>query len=314
MRARPLTIAGRLALVVAALLLCAGIAQAAGVRLAALPGTVTGGFAATDSRVTAAPQTTSVGGTPGPGIVVGPVIRRSRPIAAVPAIRTIRPGARTTFQIRIQPGRTVRSYRLKLWRAPAGIGLRLNHRRTKRLALVTVRTAPGLRLGRYRLRISAYPRRVPGVRRNLRVLRATMTLVVAYPSPVGVQGEPAPPGKLFAAGEVAEPLAPGVTRPVRLVLTNALDSAVDVIALTVTVLSVAPVDGGSCTTADFTTTPAALATPLRIPAQTSATLQTLGLAAGAWPSVTMVNRPVSQDGCKGASVALRFDVQGREPA
>ena len=31
------------------------------------------------------------------------------------------PGARTTFAIRVQPARTVRSYRLKLWKAPRGV-------------------------------------------------------------------------------------------------------------------------------------------------------------------------------------------------
>jgi len=29
--------------------------------------------------------------------------------------------------------------------------------------------------------------------------------------------------------------------------------------------------------------------------------------------VSMIDRPVSQDGCKGASVALKFSVEGREP-
>ena len=29
--------------------------------------------------------------------------------------------------------------------------------------------------------------------------------------------------------------------------------------------------------------------------------------------MTMIDRPVSQDGCKGAAVALRFNVEGREP-
>ncbi len=136
--------------------------------------------------------------------------------------------------------------------------LRLNRRRTRRKATLTVRTTAGIHTGRYTLRISAWPRRRPGVRRKLKVLRAKLTLVVAVPAAVVPQGEVVPPGKLFAAGDVAEPLAPGVARPVNLVLTNSFGTAVDVTALTVTVTGVTPASGGTCTEADFATLPASL--------------------------------------------------------
>ena len=307
-------IAGRVAAVLGVLLLCTGLASAAGVRLPSLPAGTTGGAAAPGVRAPAAQTSPPVGGTPSSGRTVSDrVIRRPRPISASPASRTIRPGTRTTFAIRVQPARTVRSYRLKLWKAPKGVTLRLSRTRTRRNATLTVRTAAGIRTGRYNLRVSAWPRRRPGVRRKLKVLRAKVTLVVAVPAPVVPQGDTVPPGRLFAAGDIAEPLAPGVARPVNLVLTNAFATAVDVTALTATIVSVAPVPGGACSEADFTTTPASLPQPLRLLAETSRTLLALGLPRGAWPVVTMVDRPVSQDGCKGAAVALRFNVEGREP-
>ena len=315
MRSRTLHhLAGRVAAALGILLLCTGLASAAGVRLPHLPAAATGGTSAPDARTPAAQTTPPVGGTPSSGRTVSNrVIRRPRPISASPATRTIRPGARTTFAIRVQPARTVRSYRLKLWKAPRGVTLRLNRTRTRRKATLTVRTDAAIHTGRYVLRISAWPRKRPGVRRKLKVLRAKLTLVVAVPAAVVPQGDPVPPGKLFAAGDVAEPLAPGVSRQVNLVLTNAFDTAVDVTALTATVTAVTPAPGGSCSEADFSTTPASLPVPLRLEAQTSHSLLALGLPRGAWPAVSMIDRPVSQDGCKGASVALRFNVEGREP-
>ena len=148
-----------------------------------LPAAATGGASAPDGRAPAAQTTPPVGGTPSSGRTVSDrVIRRPRPISASPATRTIRPGARTTFAIRVQPARTVRSYRLKLWKAPKGVTLRLNRTRTRRKATLTVRTTAGIHTGRYTLRISAWPRRRPGVRRKLKVLRAKLTLVVAVPA------------------------------------------------------------------------------------------------------------------------------------
>ncbi len=305
----PLNFLRRVAAVLALLLVSAGLASAAGVRIAA---PATGGTVSPQPASAATPVTPSVGGTPSPGPVILPIIRRRRPISASPAVRTIRPGARTTFVIRLQPSRTVRSYRLRLWRAPKGVTLHLNHTRARTRATLTVRTTATIRTGRYTLRISAWPRRRPGARRAPKVLRTAMALVVSVPKPVRSDSTPVPAGKLYAAGDVTDPLVPGVARPIHVVVTNAFAGPVDVTAITATVTAVAPVDGGACSTADFTTMPATLSTPLRIPADTSATLLALGLPRGSWPAAMLVDRAVNQDGCKGALVALRFDVQGRD--
>ena len=99
-----------------------------------------------------------------------------------------------------------------------------------------------------------------------------------------------------------------------LVLTNAFGTAVDVTALTATVTgrhARAPVARARRRTSRRC--PASLPAPLRLAAETSRTLLALGLPRSAWPVVTMIDRPVSQDGCKGAAVDLRFNVEGREP-
>jgi hypothetical protein len=38
----------------------------------------------------------------------------------------------------------------------------------------------------------------------------------------------------------------------------------------------------------------------------------MDLADESWPAVGMVDRPVNQDGCKGASVTLRYEASGVE--
>jgi hypothetical protein len=48
--------------------------------------------------------------------------------------------------------------------------------------------------------------------------------------------------------------------------------------------------------------------PLRVPGKGSVTLPAQGISA---PTIQLVNRPVSQDGCKGASFPLRFTVSAR---
>jgi hypothetical protein len=48
---------------------------------------------------------------------------------------------------------------------------------------------------------------------------------------------------------------------------------------------------------------------LRLPAGTS-DLAKLGVPAASWPRLTMLNRSVNQDGCKGAVVRLRFKARG----
>ena len=60
-----------------------------------------------------------------------------------------------------------------------------------------------------------------------------------------------------------------------------------------------------CPVSDFALTQFSGVHPFLIP-QGSWSLKSLGFAEARWPSVRLVNRPVNQDGCKGATITLTF--------
>ena len=60
-----------------------------------------------------------------------------------------------------------------------------------------------------------------------------------------------------------------------------------------------------CTTSDFAVTQFRGSYPFEIPAGNSA-LQSLGFAGSTWPTVRLVNRPVNQDGCQGATITIAY--------
>jgi hypothetical protein len=65
-----------------------------------------------------------------------------------------------------------------------------------------------------------------------------------------------------------------------------------------------------CTSGDFSIRQFSGSFPLVIPASRTRTLAQLGIPAAQWPQVTVLNRPVDQDGCKGASLTLTYTGRG----
>lgn len=61
-----------------------------------------------------------------------------------------------------------------------------------------------------------------------------------------------------------------------------------------------------CTIADFAVTQFSGEYPFLIPSGLSS-LQSLGFAQSTWPGVRLIDRPVNQDGCKGATITLSYD-------
>jgi hypothetical protein len=129
--------------------------------------------------------------------------------------------------------------------------------------------------------------------------------------------KPTPPSLPYTiAGNVATPLYPG-RAPSRIDVSFTNPNAgnggygpvgVRVARLTMTISRVsAPAATGlhPCPISDFALTQFAGAYPFLIP-QGSSSLQSLGFAEATWPSVRLVNRPVNQDGCKGATITLTF--------
>jgi hypothetical protein len=49
---------------------------------------------------------------------------------------------------------------------------------------------------------------------------------------------------------------------------------------------------------------------ITLPAQTAKNLSSLDLPAEQWPQVGLLERPVNQDGCKGASLTLGYAADG----
>jgi hypothetical protein len=60
-----------------------------------------------------------------------------------------------------------------------------------------------------------------------------------------------------------------------------------------------------CAASDFAVTQFLGTYPFQIP-EGSSTIQSLGFAVGMWPTVRLRNRPVNQNGCKGATVTLAY--------
>lgn len=114
----------------------------------------------------------------------------------------------------------------------------------------------------------------------------------------------------FKIAGSASGLAPNVTKPIDLALSNRSGSDLWVYSLTTAIGAVnAPsaTPALPCTAADFSIHQySGLLPVLLLPAHGSTSLSARGLAQATWPSVTMLNRPVNQNGCKGATLTFSY--------
>jgi hypothetical protein len=109
-------------------------------------------------------------------------------------------------------------------------------------------------------------------------------------------------------GTVQTTLIPGVSSPIRLGFTNPNKHPVRIRQVRVTVTRVtAPFADAAhpCGAADFEVRQLRRGV-LRIPAKRFTDLAGLGVPVSGWPQVVMRNRPVNQDGCKGAQLTLKY--------
>jgi hypothetical protein len=115
-------------------------------------------------------------------------------------------------------------------------------------------------------------------------------------------------GLFRISGSPRERLAPGLTVPLDLMLTNPQAVAVSVRSVAVWVASVsAPrADAGHpCGARDFAVAQYS-GRGLRLRPRSKTTLGRLGFARSRWPRLSMLNRPINQDGCKGAALTLAY--------
>jgi hypothetical protein len=114
-------------------------------------------------------------------------------------------------------------------------------------------------------------------------------------------------------GEAAAPISPGIRAPLDLELTNPNDVAMSVTDLRVTVRAVSAPnadDSHPCAVGDFAIDQARSRLEVTLTTRSTSTLSNLGIPRATLPQVGMLNRPVNQDGCKGASLTLGYTASG----
>lgn len=110
-------------------------------------------------------------------------------------------------------------------------------------------------------------------------------------------------------GSVTAPLAPGQRTPIAMMLGNmhADDLRIDRLRARVTsVTAPQATRAHPCGLRDFRARGLRSARRSVVPQQSRRSLGELGYAVSEWPSVELVDRPVNQDGCKGATVTLAY--------
>ena len=138
--------------------------------------------------------------------------------------------------------------------------------------------------------------------RHLSADGATWTTAHAHPARV------AHASPVVITGRVRGPLSPGVSRSINLTFANPSSQAVTLRSVTVTVLKIsAPLADAQhpCTRADFRVRPMRTVT-LVVPRRGSTSLVRLAVPLSQRPHLKMRNRPVNQDGCKGAHLTLGY--------
>ena len=108
------------------------------------------------------------------------------------------------------------------------------------------------------------------------------------------------------SGGPSNSLAPGVTAPINLSIYNPNNQPMQVTGLTVTVVAT---NKSACATDNYSVRQFSGTYPI-VPANSTWSLSQLGITQTAWPAVTMINKPVNQDACKGATVQLGYTGTG----
>ena len=117
------------------------------------------------------------------------------------------------------------------------------------------------------------------------------------------------------SGDVRRPILPGELVPIDLRLDNTsdLDLAIDHLTVVVVGVNAPRADADHpCSAADFEVRQLSGGVVLRIAGNSAENLSGMDLPDENWPAVSLVDRPVNQDGCKGASLTLRYEASGVE--
>jgi len=117
------------------------------------------------------------------------------------------------------------------------------------------------------------------------------------------------PTSIELGGDAAGSLRPGLAVPVDLEITNRHLTPIDVADIRVEIAGIsAPFadDTHPCTTKDYVITQSRPEIAIAVAALSSQRLSESTLPLAEWPHVQMLERPVNQDGCRGAELTLRY--------
>lgn len=110
-------------------------------------------------------------------------------------------------------------------------------------------------------------------------------------------------------GDAVRPLSPGRSAPINVRFANPHGAPLRVTGLRVRVRAVSAPNSDAhhrCSRRDYTVRQVRPGFAVRVPGHVTRSLSGLGVRRKAWPRVGMLNRPVNQDGCKGASLTLAY--------
>ncbi|GAB3563678.1 hypothetical protein GCM10027405_18650 [Arthrobacter alkaliphilus] len=112
------------------------------------------------------------------------------------------------------------------------------------------------------------------------------------------------------SGSPAKLLAPGYGSSIDLQLANPGNSNMGITGLTVSVAGItrtadSVLNNRPCSPSDYAVTQFSGSYPFTVPPGTSS-LSTLHIPETQWPQIRMLNSPLNQDGCKGATVKLSY--------
>lgn len=130
----------------------------------------------------------------------------------------------------------------------------------------------------------------------------------AWASPEAGDPQVARGTSLKISGTTRKLLRPGFQSRINLMFANRSPGPVTLrhVSVTITGITAPQADAQhQCTRVDFRIRPMR-AVRLELPAHRSTDLLRLGVRSWRWPALKLRNRPVNQDGCKGARLTLRY--------
>ncbi len=119
--------------------------------------------------------------------------------------------------------------------------------------------------------------------------------------------------KVKITGAAQGELRPGASAPISLTFQNPNKRKVKMKRVRVRITAIIAPNADAahpCTTADYVVRQMPRRTILRVPRKRTTGLAAMGVPMEVWPWLSMLNRPLNQDGCKGAEVRLKFKARG----